>query len=76
MNMMMMSIDDTQIFTNIMYALNEVLKNLHTHYERNIYVYHKKAKNTNIPQGFLSFFFFFFFFFFIDYDNCLIGKIW
>ena len=59
----MMSIADTQIFTNIMYALNEVLKNLHTHYERNIYVYHKKKLKIQIyHKAFQAFFFFFFFF--------------
>ena len=32
----------------IIYALNVVLKNLHTHCKRNIHAYHKIHKNTNI----------------------------
>ena len=36
----------TLSFMKIIYALTEVLKNLHTHCERNIHVYHKNAKYT------------------------------
>ena len=40
---------DNISFTKIIYALTEVLTNLHKDSARNIHAYHKIYNNTNIP---------------------------